>query len=102
MAKKQSVTHRQRLCEKLLAAAEEHGAANGDYEYQLGDVEDFFRAAFSLLTEKQCDAFWNDARVSSIVYDLPEYQPISMEIYGESGWDEDDDEEEDQVDTDTA
>jgi hypothetical protein len=87
MMRKQSPADRQRLCEELLAAAEEHGAANGDFEYQLGDVEDFFRAAFSLLTEAQLDAFWNDPRVSGTVYDLLEYRALAVEIYGESGCD---------------
>jgi hypothetical protein len=78
------------MCEELLAAAEEHGAANGDFEYQLGDVEDFFRAAFSLLNKEQCEAFWNDQRVSAIIYDLPEYRALAMKIYGESVSDEED------------
>ncbi len=99
MTRKQVPTDRQRLCEGLLAAAEEHGEANGDFEYQLGDIEDFFRTAFSLLTEKQFDAFWNDPRVSATVYDMPEYRPIAMEIYGESGCDEDEEEDEAVSDT---
>jgi hypothetical protein len=90
MTKKQSLADRQRLCEELLAAAEEHGESNGDFEYQLGDLEDLFRVAFSLLDEEQIDAFWNDGRVSAIVYDLPEYRALAVEIYGESGWDEED------------
>jgi hypothetical protein len=88
MTGKQPLTDQQRLCEELLAAAEEHGESNGDFEYQLGDVEDFFRAAFSLLTEEQCDVFWNDPRVSTIVYDLLEYRALAVEIYGESAGDE--------------
>jgi hypothetical protein len=89
MTRKESRTARQRFCEALLVAAEEHGEANGDFEYQLGDIEDFFRAAFSLLTEKQFDAFCNDRRVSGIIYDIEEYRELAVEIYGESGWDED-------------
>ena len=50
MTRKQSLADRQRLCEALLAAAEEHGEANGDFEYQLGDVEDFFRVSSPIST----------------------------------------------------
>jgi hypothetical protein len=94
MTRRRSLDDRQRLCEELLAAAEEHGEANGDFEQQLGDVEDFFRAAFSLLTEAPCEVFWNDQRVSSTVYDVPEHRSLALEIYGASGWDEDEEEDE--------
>ena len=93
MARKQSLTGRERLCEELLVAAEEHGEANGDFKYQLGDVEDFFRAAFSLLTEEQCDAFWNDPRVSATVYDIAEYRALAVEIFGESAGSEGEEED---------
>jgi hypothetical protein len=88
MTSDQSLTDRERICEELLAAAEKHGAANGDFEYQIGDIENLFRTAFSLLTEEQCSAFWNDPDVSAIVYDVPEYRALSVEIYGESGYGE--------------
>jgi hypothetical protein len=69
------------LCEQLLACAEEHGEAEGS-EMWIGDLEDFLRAAFDLLTEGQRERFWDDPRVAGTVQVILEYQELAEEIYG--------------------
>ena len=44
------------LCEGLLSCAGQHGDAEGS-EAQIGDLEDFFRVAFDLLTPEQLGRF---------------------------------------------
>jgi hypothetical protein len=70
------------LCQALLDAAEEHGLATEGAEMAWGDVEDFFRAAFDLLTPEQRDSFWRDERVGRIVERTPEYDAVAEAVYG--------------------
>jgi hypothetical protein len=63
-----------------LRCADGHGEAEG-WEMQIGDIEEFFRVAFALLTRKQLGRFWNDPRVSGIVTEIPEYKELAAEIY---------------------
>jgi hypothetical protein len=51
-------------------------------EAQVGDVEEFLRAAFGSLTAEQLDRFWDDSRVVEIVREIPEYRELAAEIYG--------------------
>jgi hypothetical protein len=69
------------LCEQLLACAEGHGEAEGS-EMWIGDLEDFLRAAFDLLTPEQLARFWADPRVKGTVGVIVEYQELAEEIYG--------------------
>ena len=67
-------------CEQLLACAEGHGEAEG-YEMWIGDLEDFLRAAFDLLTPEQLARFWDDPRVKGTVSIIVEYRGLAAEIY---------------------
>ena len=67
-------------CEQLLSCAEGHGQAEG-YEMWIGDLEDFLRAAFDLLTPEQFARFWDDPRVKGTVGVIVEYRELAMEIY---------------------
>jgi hypothetical protein len=69
------------FCESLLSCAQEHGTAEG-YEMWIGDLEDFFRAAFELLTDEQRDRFWDTPAVARTVQDILGYQELAAEIYG--------------------
>ncbi len=68
------------LCEGLLSCAGQHGDAEGS-EVQLGDIEDFFRAAFDRLTPEQLGRFWDDPRVAGTVREIPEYEELAGEVY---------------------
>ena len=70
------------LSQALLDAAEQHGLATEGADMAWGDVEEFFRAAFDLLTPEQRDRFWDDDRVLNIVQDGPEYEAIAAAVYG--------------------
>jgi hypothetical protein len=74
------------LCQALLDAVEEHGLASEGYETIWGDLEDFFRAAFGLLTRSQRERFWNDQRVAWLL-DQVEFEAIAEAVYGLSGED---------------
>ncbi len=75
-------TRPEALCRALLDAAEEHGLATEGAEMAWGDVEEFFRAAFELLTPEQRDRFWKDDRVWRIVEYISEYDAIAEAVYG--------------------
>jgi hypothetical protein len=68
------------LCEDLLSCAGRHGEAEGS-EVQLGDIEDFVRAAYDRLTPEQLGRFWDDPRVAGTVRELPEYAELGAETY---------------------
>ena len=68
-------------CEQLLSCAEGHGEAEGS-ETWIGDLEDFLRATFDLLTPEQLARFWDDPRVRGTVQVILEYQELAEEIYG--------------------
>jgi hypothetical protein len=68
-------------CEQLLSCAEGHGQAEGS-ETWIGDLEDFLRAAFDLLTPEQLARFWDDPRVKGTVAVIVEYRGLAEEIYG--------------------
>ena len=67
-------------CHCLLSCAEQHGEAEGS-EVQLGDIEDFFRTAFDLLTPEQFGRFWDNPRVVGNVREIPEYEELAGEVY---------------------
>ena len=69
------------LCEQLLSCAEGHGQAEGS-EMWIGDLEDFLRAAFDLLTPEQLARFWDDPLVRGTVAAIVEYRGLAVEIYG--------------------
>jgi hypothetical protein len=68
------------LCEALLSCAGRHGEAEGS-EAQLGDIEDFFRAAYDRLTPEQLGRFWDDPRVAGTVREIPEYEELAAEVH---------------------
>jgi hypothetical protein len=68
------------LCEGLLSCAGQHGDAESS-EAQIGDIEDFFRAAYDLLTPEQRGRFWDDPRVAGTVREIPEYVGLAAEVY---------------------
>jgi hypothetical protein len=72
------------LREDLLSCAERHGEAEGS-EAQLGDIEDFFRAAYDRLTPEQLGRFWDDPRVAGTVREIPEYEELAGEVSGRDG-----------------
>jgi hypothetical protein len=67
-------------CEQLLSCAEGHGQAEGS-EMWIGDLEDFLRAAFDLLTPEQFARFWDDPRVKGNVSIIVEYRGLAAKIY---------------------
>jgi hypothetical protein len=71
------------LCEALLSCAGRHGDAEGS-EAQIGDIEDFLRAAFDLLTPEQLGRFRDDPRVAGTVREIPEYEELAAEVYPRS------------------
>jgi hypothetical protein len=68
------------LCEDLLNCAEQHGEAEGS-EVQVGDLEDFFRAAFDLIAPEELGRFWDDLRVAGTVQEIPEYEELAAEVH---------------------
>jgi hypothetical protein len=56
----------------------------------LGDLEDFLRAAFALLTPEQLGRFWDDPRVQGTVSIIVEYRGLAAEVYGPEELQDDD------------
>jgi hypothetical protein len=71
------------FCEALLSCAGRHGDAEGS-EAQVGDLEDFLRAAYDLLTPEQLGWFWDDPRVAGTVREIPEYEELAAAVYPRS------------------
>jgi hypothetical protein len=76
-------------CEQLLSCAEGHGEAEGS-ETWIGDLEDFLRALFGLLTPEQLASFWVDPRVKGTVAIIVEYRGLAAEIYDPGELEDDD------------
>ena len=65
----------ERLANRLVAAAEEHAANTGEFDFLAGDMELLLAAALCVMSPATLRRFWRQPEVTELA-DLPEYRPL--------------------------
>ena len=65
----------ERLANRLVAAAEEHAANTGEFDFLAGDMELLLAAALRVMSPATLRRFWRQPELAELA-DLPEYRPL--------------------------